>query len=169
MLIQITGLKVLRDVLRNNELIVRDFNVDLSYLNNDNQWEGLFWFVQRLDSNSNFYKVESHMILTKAIFLMSVYDVAIGFDRDNQSVVLNMSDDNTYFIKWHRPEDLLRILWVVLEMSSFSPEKSYAYEDFRQATRLITDHLDEYHDPRDTWVRILKLSSEYFGGFDALV
>ncbi|QQO96432.1 hypothetical protein CPT_Minot_238 [Acinetobacter phage Minot] len=68
MLIQITGLKVLRDVLRNHELIVRDFNVDLSYLNNDNQWEGLFWFVQRLDSNSNFYKVESHMILTKAIF-----------------------------------------------------------------------------------------------------
>ncbi|QGZ15817.1 hypothetical protein HYQ21_gp157 [Acinetobacter phage vB_AbaM_Apostate] len=43
MFIQITGLKVLRDVLRNNELIVRDFNVDLSYLNNDNQCEGLFW------------------------------------------------------------------------------------------------------------------------------
>ncbi|AWY10207.1 hypothetical protein AM101_231 [Acinetobacter phage AM101] len=36
MFIQITGIKVLRGVLRNNELIVRDFNVDLSYLNNDN-------------------------------------------------------------------------------------------------------------------------------------
>ncbi|CAH1068038.1 Uncharacterised protein [Acinetobacter phage MD-2021a] len=32
MFIQITGLKVLRDVLCNNELIVRDFNVDLSYV-----------------------------------------------------------------------------------------------------------------------------------------
>ncbi|WBF78962.1 hypothetical protein ADLP2_230 [Acinetobacter phage vB_AbaM_DLP2] len=42
MFIQITGLKVLRDVLRNNELIVRDFNVDLSYLNNDNSVRAYF-------------------------------------------------------------------------------------------------------------------------------
>lgn len=161
-LIKIVDKRALRVALREDPLIDRIAPVKLDWLNKDNHWAGLEWFVGRLDSNRNFYKVESHMILTKMIFLTEMSLFQVGFDPSNQIVAWIGKNDTTYYMHWHRPEDLLTILWTIMEISQFNPEDSDLYEIYRHHTRKITDHLEETHQPRETWKRILKLSYDFF-------
>lgn len=161
-LIKIEDKRALRATLREDPLIDRIAPVKLDWLNNDTHWAGLEWFVSRLDSNRNFYKVESHMILTKMIFLTEMSLFQVGFDPSNQIIAWIGKNDTTYYMYWQRPEDLLTILWTIMEISQFNPEDSDLYEIYRHYTRKVTDHLEETHQPRETWKRILKLSYEFF-------
>lgn len=144
-----------------NQRFRKPLRSNLNYLLKANQFEGLEWFVSRLDSIYNHYKVESHMILTKSLFLICNYCVAVGFARDNQVVVVTI-DDKDYYVEWKVPEDLMSITWLLLDSTKDSDELSYRYEDYRQATRAITDNLSEDHQPFKTWKRIVDLTNDYF-------
>ncbi len=131
----------------------------LNSMDADDQFAGLIWYVCKLDSNYNMFKVESHMILTLAIFLKSTHYVDIDF---NENIISIKTDSCSFCTKWKTPNGLLSFLYLVREYTKYCEDDSYFYDDFRQATRAITDHLSEDHDPRQTWRDIIKLSKDFF-------
>lgn len=50
-------------------------------LDTDVEFLGLEWFVSKLDSNTNAYKVESHALLTRTLFLMNHYQMSVSFAK----------------------------------------------------------------------------------------
>lgn len=70
----------------------------------DAQLEGLWWYLERLWSNSNHYKVESHMIITKALWLMNNYNVVVDFEL--KKVILECQDGAELVANWKLNEDL---------------------------------------------------------------
>lgn len=153
------SIRDLRSLLSTKKMFRFDFPTDsnLGKLNTDHQFQGIEWFVSRLDSNCNYYKVESHTILTKMLFMMCTHGCGFSFD-EHKIVCVIFNEKEVVYLRWKFPEDLMKITWVMLD----SIDDNCAYDNYRHATREITDNLSEDHQPRDTWTRILKLTGEYF-------
>lgn len=129
-------------------------------MDEEGQFGSLFWFVDRLDSIHNFFKVESHAILTRSLFLMYTHQFTIDFTTCTISYVDTTDELRTVY--WRNNEELNLILYMFMEQTKYSEELSYRYDFYRNATRDITDHLEEDHNPRETWRSILKLTKHWF-------
>ena len=125
----------------------------------DAQLEGLWWYLERLWSNSNHYKVESHMIITKALWLMNNYNVVVDFEL--RKVILECQDGSQLVANWILNEDLLRLLWRLTHLVPDGPDDSYHYEDFRNRTRIITDNLEESDQPRAILMQLIDITNSY--------
>lgn len=125
----------------------------------DAQLEGLWCYLERLWSNSNHYKVESHMIITKALWLMNNYNVVVDFELRN--VILECQDGAELVANWILNEDLLRLLWRLTHLVPDGPDDSYHYEDFRNRTRIITDNLEESDQPRAILMQLIDITNSY--------
>lgn len=130
------------------------------YLDEDGQFAHISWYVGRLDSVYNYYKVESHAILTRVLFLMYTHEFKIDF-LNNMITYKNVQDEIVQ-VYAHTKDDLGLILYMFMESTKYSEELSYRYDFYRQATREITDHLDECHDVRSTWQQLLLLTKLWF-------
>ena len=115
--------------------------------------------LERLWSNSNHYKVESHMIITKALWLMNNYNVVVDFELRN--VILECQDGAELVANWILNEDLLRLLWRLTHLVPDGPDDSYHYEDFRNRTRIITDNLEESDQPRAILMQLIDITNSY--------
>lgn len=125
----------------------------------DAQLEGLWWYLERLWSNSNHYKVESHMIITKALWLMNNYNVVVDFEL--RKVILECQDGAELVANWILNEDLLRLLWRLTHLVPDGPDDSYHYDDFRNRTRIITDNLEESDQPRAILMQLIDITNSY--------
>lgn len=125
----------------------------------DAQLEGLWWYLERLWSNSNHYKVESHMIITKALWLMKNYNVIVDFEL--KKIIIECQDGAELVTNWTLNEDLLRSLWRLTHMVPDGPDDSYHYEDFRNRTRDVTDHLEESDQPRAILMQLIDITNSY--------
>lgn len=130
------------------------------YLDDESQFAHLLWFVGRLDSVHNYYKVESHAILTRALFLMYTHEFKMDFTSNVITYVNTLGNEVQVYV--HTKEDLSLILYMFMESTKYRSESSYKYDDYRQATRAVTDHLEEDHDPRSTWRQVLLLTKIWF-------
>lgn len=128
-------------------------------LDSDVEFVALEWFVSKLDSNLNSYKVESHAILTRALFLISHYQMEISFSQ--KMIRFVSGDGQLYFMKWQHVETLSAALYDLLMVTEHL-NSVHQYNTYRQATRSITDYLSEDNQPRSTWRKILQLSKCYF-------
>lgn len=136
-----------------------DYNNDIfDSLDSDVEFEALDWFVGRLDSNSNFFKVESHAILTRALFLVRYYDLSISFAL--KRITFTTNDGSTYMVTWDTASTLSQILYDIIHVTEIYHSIN-KYNLFRQETRSVTDNLDENHQARKTWRKLLKLSLDY--------
>lgn len=137
-----------------------EFNAEVfKYLDTDSEFQALEWFVSRLDSNSNFFKVESHTILTRTLFLTNFYKLTVSFS--GQNITFETTDGNQYQVNWESANTLSQLLYDILQVTE-NTQSVFKYNEFRQETRSITDHLDENHQPRNTWRKILALTENYF-------
>ena len=135
-----------------NERLFDQLDTDVEFL-------GLEWFVSKLDSNTNAYKVESHALLTRTLFLMSHYQMSVSFSRKELTFITR--DTLQYYVRWQAVDSLSAILYDILRVTEHI-NSIHQYNLYRQETRSITDNLEEDHQSRVTWRKILKLSETYF-------
>lgn len=128
-------------------------------LDTDVEFLGLEWFVSKLDSNTNAYKVESHALLTRTLFLMNHYQMSVSFAKKELTFITR--DTRQYYVRWQEIDSLSAILYDILRVTE-RINSIHQYNLYRQETRSITDNLEEDHQSRVTWRKILKLSETYF-------
>lgn len=107
-------------------------------------------------------KVESHIILTRSLFLMNHFDIYVDFE--NKKVFLVNNDNLERYVRYSCDKELYKILSVILYQSGYNSDDSFEYEDYRNETRKIFDNLDMYDNKPMTniWNDLIDLSIEWF-------
>lgn len=102
-------------------------------------------------------KVESHVAMTKGLFLMEYYSVFIDYTAMKMFIE---HDSKEYVVVCSSPEELNDAIDEHIRWGDFY----HPYEDYRQATRELLDFLDEYEDKplKTIWLKLLELSRSYF-------
>lgn len=154
----IDSLIEMRKLFKNDKILECSIT-HIKDLDTDPIAEAVEFYTERLYSNYLHYKVESHGILTKALFLMMYYGVYVDFVQ--KAVFIETDNGQEIRVNYIHHEALSMILYTLLETTKDSNEQSYRYSDYRQATRSITDHLEESDQPRVIWKRLLKLTTDY--------
>ena len=130
------------------------------FFNADDQLNGMWFYLERLWSIKNYYKVESHTIVTKSLFLMNFYGVIVDFAENK--IFVECDDGTELYIKFNRDREFLgRVLYSLLDLTNDSEDKSYNYDVYRNETRCITDHLKESDQPRVILNKLIKLTEKY--------
>lgn len=145
-------------ILRNSPL--RDCNfVNWEHYASDSVSIYVNDLTERLWSNYNHFKVESHAILTKSLFLINFYEVYIDFK--NQRLFFVTEDGKEYVFNYYDWKELGQTLYAMLEETKDSSELSYRYDDFRQFTRKITDHLEESTPACVIWRQLIQCIKDF--------
>lgn len=139
---------------------LRDMNF-VSWIVYDTDAVSLYvdFLTQRLWSNYNHFKVEAHAILTKCLFLINFYEVFIYFE--DSKVFFVTEDGKEYLFQYKDWKDLGLFLYGMLDHTKDSSELSYRYDDFRQYTRKITDHLEEDTPTRLIWSQLIQCIKDF--------
>lgn len=102
-------------------------------------------------------KVISHVAMTKALFLMEYYSSFIDFTENKIFIEV---EGQEYSIKCSNHDDLNYIMDNYIEWGDFE----HPYEDYRNYTRKLLDHLDIYEDKplKTIWNALIDMSTIYF-------
>lgn len=102
-------------------------------------------------------KVESHVAMTKGLFLMEYYSTFIDYTAMKMFIE---HDSKEYVVECTSPEELNDAIDTYIRWGDYY----HPYEDYRNATRDLLDFLDEYEDKpiKTIWLKLLELSREYF-------
>lgn len=134
----------------------------IKYLLRDAQFVGIFEYVKSLDSIHNYFKVESHGVLTRTLYLMINFNVIVDFREYKQKIIWVSENGKRYEICYKNEVELNRVLYFIFETMDDLYNIKTDYDKFRQSTRSITDNLKEDHQPFVTWKSIVNLSKDYF-------
>lgn len=104
-------------------------------------------------------KVEMHILVTKSIFLM--YKCNLFVDFLNQKIIFETENSEEYYYEFRNYKEAYQALNMLMHNSIYSSEDDDQYEEYRNITRQITDHLEEDQDLKSIWDSLVDLSDKH--------